>query len=292
MKKIIAFVVAFMLVTTSAHAHIINRDNLYSDLSLTIAADDIVLLAALHVIQSDYGAFEPTKPLTMKQLAEWVAGYYSLADAQAAVDAGFVASLDGDATYEAVNAAYFNSALQLTDTQQGTLTREQFATFVAAYVNTPVNGQTMIEAANFMEGPTGVIEAVTVENGANVLTISGTPYMLGHHPSAIAASADPAVWIGETVAESYIGPNGESDYAKNGEETALQFIVLGQERYTAAPIVAEEPAVTMEEALQEVAVEAAPETQQEERSQSWLYVVGGLILAVVVVTLLWRKQQV
>lgn len=291
MKKTMMIALMLCFITTTAHAHIMNRHNIYSDLSLTDAADDIVLLAALHVIQPDGQVFEPTAPLTMKQLAEWVAGYYSLADAQAAVAAGFVKTLNGNATYAAVNEAYFNHHISLSEEQQRELTREEFAKFVASHVNTQVNGQTMLEAANFTEGPTGTIEAATVEHGANVITIDGTSYTLGHHPSVIAASADPAVWIGEHVAESYIGPNSERDYDKHGEEMALQFIVLGNERYTALPAEQQAQTVSVEQALDNVVTQTAPSQKEVHTPNNGIYVVVAFLVIAFIVWLVRRKRN-
>lgn len=276
-KKIMMTVVLFSLIATNAHAHIMNRDNLYSDLYVTEAADDIVLLAALHVIQADSPQFDPANTLTMAQLATWVAGYYSLADAQAALDAGFVQTLDGNATYEAVNKAYFNGALTLSAEQQGELTREEFAQFVARHVNNAVNGQTMIEAASFTAGPTGVVEEARVENGQNIITVSGQDYVLGNHPSAIATTTDPAVWVGQSIAESYFGPNGERDFDKASDDTALQFIVLGEKRYTELPVETQQQ-TTIEQALEEVEVVAA-QPEAEQTSWTWLYVTAACIVA-------------
>lgn len=288
-RKITVLVLLLCFIATNASAHIMNRDNVYADLSLTEAADEIVLLAALHVIQPKAQQFEPTAMLTMAQLAKWVAGYYGLADEQAAVEAGFIHTLEGNATYEAVNAAYFNNALPLQQT--GALTREAFAQFVAAHVNNAMNGQTMIEAASFTAGPTGVIEAFQQIDGKNVLMINGTAYTLGDHPSVIAHTIEPTAWVGQTISESYIGPNREQDYVKASDQTALQFIVLGQERYTVQPFTEAITMVAQAEQHVETFEEVVGKEHTTNVSITWIY---GLLIVVTVMGMMfmWKRRNV
>lgn len=270
-KKVGVVLCMMMLVTTSAFAHVMNEDNVFDDLSISEASKEIVLLAALGVIsyQDAEITFRPLDPLTAKDLAAWVGSYYglegttSLELAQAALADELITTIDGEATYALVNEAFFHGTLQLTNTDD-TMTREQFAKFVASHVHTDIGGHTLMEMSGFTAGPTGVIEKVervtkqtpTGEN-ANIyqLTIDGDMYEMGMHPRTITDSVDPLVWRGLNVAESWYGPNvatdhtgirmdheGHEGHATEGQQamssgdevaaTALQFVVIGDTSLT------------------------------------------------------------
>lgn len=321
-KKISVFLCAFLLVTTSAFAHVMNKNNVFSDLSLTEAADEVVLLSALGVVSylDDSFEFKPTEKLTAQDLGAWVAGYNGLEGstsnelAEAALDAELIQTIDGDATYQLVNEVYFNGKLTLEQPDAG-LTREEFALFVASHVSTDMGGHTLLDMSGYTAGPTGVIEHVervqkkTASGSAAyvyLVTIAGTVYELGMHPRVLAESADPAVWVGQQVAESFYGPNVGTDQSGKqmhhdhahheavaeevtdmANETvakiAIQFLVMGDAPFT----------VGQEEAVEEVpvaeasAVEAAltsvktAETEEEPASNTlWIVIAVVAVLAI------------
>ena len=247
--------------TASASAHVMNENNIFSDAGVSEYANDLVVLSSLGIVSNLDGSFEyqPQKALTAQDLAAWTARYHGIdADtsaqlAQAALERNLVSTIEGEATYQLVNEAFFQNQLDIHNPTE-TMTRDEFAAFVAKHVHTDIGGQTLLQMSGYSEGPTGQVEAVErvqklTETGskANVymLTIDGEVYEMGMHPRAIADSADPAVWIGQTISESYFGANAEGDYASkpthetaesgNGEHVAsvaLQLVIVGEESYT------------------------------------------------------------
>lgn len=319
-KKIMLLLCAFLFMTTSAFAHVMNKNNVFSDLSLTEAADEVVLLSALGVISylDDNFEFKPTEKLTAKDLAAWVAGYNGVegetseALAKAAVDEGLISTMEGDATYALVNEALFLGQLEL-DNAEATMTREEFAVFVASHVHRDMGGHTLLDMSGYEPGPTGIIEHVErvqkkTASGSSayvyMMTIDGTVYEVGMHPRVLAESADPAVWVGQLVAESFIGPNVGTDKAGKhmhhdhdhadpavaeqvadmADDTvadkAIQFIVIGEEPFTvkveSVAIVEQTPAAeasAVEEALKNV---ETIETEQG-ASPNALWIIVGII---------------
>lgn len=319
-----------MLVATSAFAHVMNEDNVFDDLSISEASKEIVLLAALGVIsyQDAEITFRPQDPLTAKDLAAWVGSYYGLEGtssmelAQAALADELITTIDGEATYALVNEAFFHGTLQLTNADD-TMTREQFAKFVASHVHTDMGGHTLMEMSGFVAGPTGVIEKVervtkqtSTGGNANIyqLTIGGQVYEMGMHPRAITDSVDPLVWEGLNVAESWYGPNVATDHAgvhmdhegREGHEghatevqqaeslsdvvadTALQFVVIGDTPLT--PILGEatteEPSTSEREVADKVNEQLSEIGSQQEvatDSESSTNVWVWVVIAVVIV---------
>lgn len=311
-KKISVLLFTFLLVTTSAFAHVMNKNNVFSDLSHTEAADEVVLLSALGIVSylDDSLEFKPTETLSAKDLGAWVAGYNGLEGetsselAQAAVDAELISTTEGDATYQLVNEVYFHGKLAV-DNPEATVTREEFALFVARHVQSDMGGHTLLDMSGYTSGPTGVIEHVErvqkkTASGSSayvyMMTIAGTVYEVGMHPRAIADSADPAVWVGQQVAESFYGPNVGTDSAGRhmhhedhgavAEEvtdmandtvaaTAIQFLVVGEAPFTVKQeeVVKEAPKVeagALEEALANV--EVAAEEEQDRSNKQWLII--------------------
>ena len=259
-NRIILCLLLCFFVTASASAHVMNENNIFSDAGLSEYANDLVVLSSLGIISNLDGSLEyqPQKTLTAQDLAAWTARYHGIdADtsaqlAQAALERNLISTLEGEATYQLVNEAFFQNQLDVHNPAE-TMTRDEFATFVAKHVHTDIGGQTLLQMSGYTEGPTGKIEAVErvqklTETGskanAYMLTIDGEVYEMGMHPRAIADSADPAVWVGQTISESYFGPNAEGDYAgkhtheaesEDGEHiapVALQLVVVGEEPYT------------------------------------------------------------
>ena len=256
-KKIGILLCMMMFVANSAFAHIMNETNLYEDLSISEAADEVVLLTALGVITSqDKGrTFRPKDILTARELVAWIGSYKGIDGttsdelAQAALADELISTIEGKATYSLVNEVLFRGALQLENPNEE-ITREQFAKFVASRAYQKIDGQTLLDKAGFTTGPTGVIEKVELKtkitaSGEKVniyqLTIGGKLYELGLHPQVIADSVDPLVWQGKNIAESWYGQNFLTDVIVTSikeeqqkeisddvvDNFALQFIVIG-----------------------------------------------------------------
>ena len=302
MKKVIAIVVACMLVSTSAFAHVMNRNNAFEDLALTEAADEIVILSALGIVSYlDNGfAFKPTTTLTAKDLAAWVAMYNGLQAetsdelAKAALEAELVSTIEGDATYKLINDAYFHGKLTLENPEQA-MTREQFALFVFEHLTADIGDHTLLDMSQFTPGPTGVVEHVervtkNIPSGSKasvyMITINGEQYEMGMHPRVIADSVDPTVWIGQKVAQTWYGPNATSDHAGHNHsnhnhsehanhgakstissdtvaETALQIVVIGDEPFIATEVGHHDAHEVTEEQPTEQTVEEVEEVLAE-----------------------------
>ena len=268
-KKIVSIVFACLLLSTTAYAHVMNKTNTFSDLALSEHANDIVLLTSLGIVSylDKDMTFEPTKQLTAQDLAAWAAKYNGFEGesveelAQIALAYNLISTTDGNATYALVNEVYFHNQLQV-EQPTATLTRDEFAAFVAENVHTNIGDHSLLQMSGFTEGPTGTVEAVEhvkkqTETGEKqyvyVITLDGKEYELGLHPRAISESSDPSVWVGQTIAESYLGPNSstdhigkQNDYSTSSENndatqyispttigtTAIQLIVVGNQPYT------------------------------------------------------------
>ena len=317
-NRIVLCLLLCFFFTTSASAHVLNKNNTFSDLRLSEYANDIVLLSSLGIVSNldENLEYEPQKTLTAQDLAAWAAKYHvidagtSTQLAQAALEQNLISKIDGEATYQLVNEAFFQNQLVIHNPTE-TMTRDEFAAFVAKHVHTDIDGQTLLQMSGYIEGPTGKVEAVErvqklTETGskANVymLTIDGEVYEMGMHPRAIADSADPAVWVGQTISESYFGPNAEGDYVgkhtqkkaenEKGGHTAsmtLQLVVVGEEPYTQKQqendVATDEESQQIEQALASVEQQEAAEAEGQEDGDLKLIVtliiIIGLIIGIV-----------
>lgn len=270
-KKIGILLCVMMLATTPVFAHVMTETDLFGDLSISDAPEEITLLAALGIIslQDTERTFRPQDTLIAEDLAAWLGSYYGLEGttstelAQAAFAQGLLSTIDGNATYSLVDEAFFHGALRVENPDEE-MTRDQFAKFMVAHIHTKIDGHTLMEKAGFTPGPTGAIEKVervkkrtTVGEIANTyeLTIDGQVHELGMHPRTIADTADPLVWKGLNVAASWYGSNSQTDtvgkhqhdensgnhsnkeqQVERQEDTvasiALQFIVIGDTSVT------------------------------------------------------------
>lgn len=222
MKRIAVMIfVLMMLLPAAAQAHIVNESNLYDDIAFSEARENIVYLSGLGVIPYEHGAplFKPKDKLSRSDLAYWAGSFRGLgaqqsdpqAVRQAVLAEGGVPSLDGNATVRDVNQAYFQGRAELNGSEE--LTREQFASLMAVYLTTKVNGQTLFEQAGYSPGPSGTVEAVAMKEsqGADgktvrtyAVTIQGVTLELSEHPRILYAPVDPGLWKGKSIRESWV----------------------------------------------------------------------------------------
>lgn len=232
MKKTMLLLCLSLFVSSQALAHVTNEETAYSDIALSQAAPGILLLNSLGIISASGGSqnFRPQEPLLTAEFAEWMDYYpaeYHPVDSDA----------EEKISYEEVNRILFDSQLD-PEAPDETMTREAFAVFVAEHTETVVNGETLLSRANFKKGPTGEITAVERSEEGYQLTVGGKLYSLGAHPRIQSDSADPAVWAGMAIAESWIGPDNPDGQKKAGEteETqAIQFAVIEPDFAEAPP---------------------------------------------------------
>lgn len=213
MKRFIVMLLLMLLVPSAVSAHVVNDQNLYEDLQYSTAKQEIVYLSGLGVIASDHGSslFSPKEKLTRADLAYWVGAFYRLQPdgasreevAAAALEKGFLSSLEGNATYEDVNRAYFQGQASVEHPERE-LSREEFALFVYQHRAEQVAGKTLYAHAGFVSGPAGVVEKVSVREKITYLQVAGVEYPLSAHPRIINASTDPATWQGKSIEESWL----------------------------------------------------------------------------------------
>ena len=210
-------VVLAMLVLGSASgafAHLKNEETQFPDIEFSDARFDVVLLAAAGIIP-ETPVFEPDRPLNRRDLASWVALARRLgkggetpntdALAQAALTAGAVASLAGEATLGELAAAFFPG--QAAPGREGeTPTKAAAAQFLASRLTTAVDSGTLLDRLGISAGPTGAVTAVESQaagHGAEyVVTIGETKATAYAHARLANGPADLLVWEGRVVRRS------------------------------------------------------------------------------------------
>ncbi|MEI7026069.1 LPXTG cell wall anchor domain-containing protein [Paenibacillus sp. y28] len=219
-----SLLLAVLLLPSAAWAHIANEDSLYEDIAWSEARDSIVLLSGLGIIPYAHGAslFKPKEPLSRADLAYWAGSFAKAAGdgaepeavRQAALAKGLVSGLEGNATPEDVNRAFFQGQASI-KAPSGQLSREGFATLMSTLLTVQVNGKTIVDAAGYAAGPSGTVEKVEAQEtkGADgrtsariMLTIGGQQAQLNAHPKVLHAPSDAALWEGKTVQAAWLGP--------------------------------------------------------------------------------------
>ena len=235
-KKALCICSFLVLITTNVSAHVMNSQSVFEDLHYTEAEEAILVLSALGVVSAESGkqTFRPQDPLTREELGAFVGGYLGFEGeqraelAQQALKNGYLSSTKGEATYGDVNQAFFENQLPV-ENPEGMMTREEFAQFVAANLETDIGGHTLASMSGYVAGPTGMIEKVQQVEKAYELTIDGNVYELGMHPYVLAETVDPLVWQGMSLTKSWIGPNDSHSHEPEAAENTLQFLKIESE---------------------------------------------------------------
>lgn len=251
----LAFVLAGLR-APAASAHIVHAGNAFADIGLSAHKDAIVYASRLGLIASGEGGdvFRPGDPLKRADLAHWAAAFDGLAKAEeaktagkAALDAGLVASLEGNATYGDINRAVFRNSLKLAGGEYPAdreVTREQYAAFVVAFAATKVEGKRLEERAGLSAGPAGIVKARANSAAAYgyEFVIDGRVWTMSEHPRIVHAPGDPALWDGRELAASWLSTAAGGgavlellDFRGSaGEENAATSTVAGAGAGTAA----------------------------------------------------------
>lgn len=275
MKKTMLLLCLILLVSSQALAHVTNEETAYSDIALSEAAPDILLLDALGIISTAGGAldFRPQEPLLAAEFAEWMDHY--------PFELNPVEQLEKEKlSYEDVNQVLFDGQLS-PESSDEEMTREAFAVFVAAHSETEIDGETLLSRAGFEKGPTGEITAVEQKDGSYQLMVGGKAHALGAHPRIQSDSADPAVWTGMAIAESWTGqdrPDGHTEAGETQQDQAIQFAVI-------EPSVAEAPPAETKNTV--VKADVDPEAGRVD----WITAVIILGVAFLVYLIYRRKRQ-
>jgi len=216
MKKVLTVIAAsFIAFTTTSYAHITNENTIYEDVEYSQAKEQLVALRSINAIGYESGAnvFEPQKKLTKLDLAFHVSTFYALGGdeeestltkeqtAQLAVDKGYVDSLEGNATYQDVNKAYFDGKIDLKE-EKKELTKEEFVFFLTYDL------KDLLTKAHVTEGPTGTVDSVKVAGEEEItFVVDGKSYAFYGHGKVINGPVDLTQWKGKKIGESYLKDN-------------------------------------------------------------------------------------
>lgn len=294
-KKITAIVVAVALATSfytvSASAHIMNADNIYTDIALSDSREAILYTHAIHLITTDSALYKPAEELSRKDFARWYSAFKGVAAQEQqvvkkAVQDGVIATEDGAITYGELNQALFNGEANVSN-EKAKLSRGDYAAFVAENAEKILQDNTsLIEQAAMETGPTGEIQQVQrLSDGNYELKIDGGKYQLAEHPSIINDSTDPLVWEGQQVKQSLVTKYTTADRVGEGstsDEARLQYVVIE----TSTP---SEDVQQVKKATK--SGEASVAKEQVGMSRKSLIVVGAIIIVGLLMILLYRKNK-
>ena len=209
-----------VMLSLPAAAHIKNEATQFPDIEFSDARFDIVVLVGAGIVP-ETPVFEPDKPLSRFELATWGALAEGLgrggenpdteALAEAALGAGLVESLAGDATWADVDAMFFDGRLELDDSS-ATPTKAAAASRIAGQLATSA-GNALLEKRGLAVGATGPVSEVAVTEGhhgtAYVLTVGGVALPMDAHGRVANGPTDLLQWEGRRVARSFVKGEGE-----------------------------------------------------------------------------------
>jgi hypothetical protein len=209
--------VVFICLTTlafvpaAAFAHVTRADTQFSDIASPELRLDVGLLTALGIVPKGE-TFAPDKPLTRRDLAVWAALSTGKSDhdkkldptalAKAALAAGQVGSLEGDASFADLSRAFFKDAI-VPDRRDAVPTRAEAVRFLAAHADVLLRGSAL------KAGSTGAIvkvEQKKTEAGGTIyyLTVGQTTLPMHAHGSVGAGPSDLSRWVGKSVRRTVI----------------------------------------------------------------------------------------
>jgi len=295
-KKLSAAFLATSLLWSpfSASAHVMNSDTMYTDIGQSEEKHAILYASALRLIANDANLFKPNDTLTRHDFAMWYAHFKQWDEEERqvierAIKEGIISKAQGNVTYREVNDALLNGSVKL-EHASNTMTRAAYADFVTMHANDKLKQGTLIEQLDYVEGPTGEIEAVAEKNEHYVLTIDGENYTLAEHPNIDNDSTDPRVWEGQTVTTSLLTKQTVSDRKGDGsvsDEAKLQYVAIGE-----ADEVAKQQ--TTEKQTEHISVPVVNEKNADETEQSssigW-WIGGGIIVVIAALLLLRTKKR-
>lgn len=197
-----------------ALAHVKNEETQFPDIEFSDARFDVVLLAAAGIIP-ETPVFEPDRRLTRRDVASWVALAQGLgkggetpdtdALAQAALKSGVVNSLDGEATFGDLAAAFFPGQAA-PERERDTPTKAAAAQFLASRLTTAAESGTLLDRLRIAEGPTGAVAAVEAQAAGHgavyVVTIGQTKVPAYAHVRVANGPTDLLMWEGRVIRRS------------------------------------------------------------------------------------------
>lgn len=207
------------LVSMQALSHIKNEASQFPDIEFSDARFDIVMLVGAGILP-ETPVFEPDKPLSRRELATWAALARGLRPggetpdtdelADAALDAGLVDSLDGDATIGDVDALFFGGAGNAAN-PDSIPTKAEAAAFIAAHLDS-ASGLALLQSRDLESGATGVVAPVETKRGHHgsvyVITVGNTTLPMDAHGRVANGPTDLLQWEGRTVRRSFVRSRG------------------------------------------------------------------------------------
>lgn len=217
--KYTVFTLCALLIGGVTHAHIKNEATQFPDIEFSDARFDIVLLVGAGIIP-ETPVFEPDKPLSMKELATWLALAEGLTEggetpdlaamSALAVEQGFVDSVDGDATFSQLNQLIFNSMLVLDNPDQ-VPTKAVAASLIAEQFDSEL-GLALLQKRGLDRGASGMVSDVEVRDGhhgnAYFITIGDTTLEMDAHGRVANGPTDLLQWRGKNVSRSFVRGSG------------------------------------------------------------------------------------
>ena len=240
--RVLLFVMLLMVAPSLVSAHVVNKENVYDDIQYSEAAEDIVLLSGIGIIDYEHGdsLFRPQDRLTRGELIEWAASFLSQSNqdkdlVKGEFESGLISSLEGNATYEDVGNAFFKGKLHL-DEPDAEMTREEFVKFMAGNLEVEIDGETLLGQAGLLPGPKGIISSVKADGDYTYrLKIGNKEYLLDPHPRVLNGAADPVLWEGKMIEESWFFQTKDGQALKqvkfgNGSAKEEKSVVLNQDK--------------------------------------------------------------
>lgn len=232
---LIATAFATSLYTMPVYAHVMNADNIYTDIALSDSREAILYTHAIHLITTDSALYKPAEELSRKDFALWYSAFKDLKGKEQqlvtqAVKEGVISSENGTVTYGELNQALFNGEMSVSN-ETAKLSRGDYASFVAENAEKILQNKTsLLKQADMEIGPIGEIQQVQrLDDESYELEINGKNYKLAEHPSIINDSTDPLVWEGQQVTQSLVTEKTTADRVGEGstsDEAKLQYVII------------------------------------------------------------------
>ena len=219
---VLSSTVVLILFSINLSAHIKNEGSQFPDIEFSDSKFEIVLLVGAGILP-ETPVFEPDLALTRTELAAWAALAVGLAEggetpdlrklSEAALEAGLLDSLDGEATFDDINNILFQG--QLTpETPTAVPSKGQAASYIAANFTTGVKGETLLDHKGMRVGPVG--EVTEVESRMNpdggssyYISVAGVTYPLYSHGRVANGPTDLIQWKGRTVRKTFLRDLGD-----------------------------------------------------------------------------------
>ncbi len=283
-----------LLFPHEAEAHIMNGSTLFTDIANTKEQSAILYTKAIGLITTTDLNYHPEELLSNTDFALWYGASQGwkgkdAAIIEKAVEHEIIPEENGYVTYEQVNAALFDSKIELEQPEKE-VTRAAYAAFVMAHASDDLNdSETLLESEGFEKGPEGLIESVSRDGASYVLTVDGEAYTLSEHPTVDSDSVDPLVWQGQQLMNAVVSEKATTD--KEGTSTMKNEAQL---HYVSVQPVSKQVEQKNENDTATVNVQKTTE-QLDEANEStfpWLSVgIGILVVALLGVVLIKRRGK-